>query len=86
MPESKIDMNDTTTAYGVPTSQENAILVLAAADDLGVSQESVRVTDGGFAGPKAVLHKAFPEVKKADDSREAADKKAVDGSAKNERK
>ena len=44
---------------------DNAVLLLAAAEDLGLDQGVVRTTDMGFVVPEEVHEKAFPPAKKA---------------------
>lgn len=40
--------------------QDTAILLLAAAEDCGLPQETVRTTEGGFVVPQQVADTAFP--------------------------
>ena len=46
-------------------SADNATLLLAAAEDLGLDAEVVRTTAGSFVVPQEVHDKAFPPKKKA---------------------
>lgn len=41
-------------------TSDNAVLLLAAAEDLGLDPAVVRTYEGGFTVPKEVHEKAFP--------------------------
>jgi hypothetical protein len=43
-----------------PATEENAILLLAAAEELQVDIASVRLEQDGLTAPEKVLDKAFP--------------------------
>jgi len=42
---------------------DQAVLLLAAAEDLGLDPDVVRTSEGGFVAPKEVHDKAFPPKK-----------------------
>lgn len=44
---------------------DQAVLLLAAAEDLGLDPSVVRTTEGGFSAPKEVHDKAYPPKKTA---------------------
>jgi len=46
-------------------TQDNAVLLLAAAEDLGLDPDVVRTYEGGFTVPKEVHDKAFPPKRRA---------------------
>lgn len=53
---------------------ENATLLLAAAEELGLDPHVVRTVEGGFSVPKEVHDKAFPKKggrRKKDDQTES---------------
>jgi hypothetical protein len=45
--------------------KDQAILLLAAAEDLGLDADVVRTTEGGFSVPQEVHDKAYPPKKKS---------------------
>jgi hypothetical protein len=51
--------DEVTVPFGDNTA-DNAVLLLAAAEELGLGQEVVRTTEGSFVVPKEVHDKAFP--------------------------
>ncbi len=48
------------TGFVAGLNQENAILLLAAAEESGLGQEVVLTTENGFIAPLQVLDLAFP--------------------------
>lgn len=67
-------MSRDTTYY--PATKDNAVLLLAAADELGIPRHVIRTTRQGFTAPDEVLAKAFGEKKQArrSSSRKASEK------------
>lgn len=70
-----------TVEYG-PNNTDNAVLLLAAAEDLGLGSKAVKTTEGAFLVPQAVYNKAFGDqddqptpAKKAASKRAASKKK-----------
>lgn len=53
-------------------TRDNAILLLAAAEKLGLHASVVRTTDEGFTVPEDVYNEAFPPAKKSQKSAPAA--------------
>jgi hypothetical protein len=66
-------MSDEVTVEFDDQTRDNAVLLLAAAEDLDLDPHVVRTVEGAFVVPKAVYDKAFPHKgkKKKSESEEA---------------
>lgn len=64
-------MTDIEVPFG-DNNKDNAILLLAAADDLGLDQSVVRTKLGAFVVPEEVAEKAFGKAKVAEATEEKA--------------
>lgn len=53
-------MSDEVTVPFDDSTTDNAVLLLAAAEELGLDPAVVRTTEGSFVVPKDVHDKAFP--------------------------
>ena len=78
-------MSDVTVEYG-DNRQETAILLLAAAEELGVDQSSIRTTRDGYVVSEEVRDKAFGSGEKKPAKKAAAKKSAAKKAAASESK
>lgn len=61
----------------VPVTQDNAVLLLAAAEELGLPADVVRYSEDGFIADEKVVKKAGLHAESEDDDKPAAKKTAA---------
>lgn len=69
----------------VGRSRDNAILLIAAARELGLDETEIRTTSGGYLVPDAIAEHAFPtEAPKKAPAKKTTAKKAASNKPKGE--